>query len=170
MSDLDPIPYERFKEVNDKLAATVAELADAKKLLESAAVDRAALAKAKEDLTRVTQEISEKNLLLEKGKITASELETSVIALKTANRDMLRLRVAVKHGLPLDLADRLNGDDEAALSVDAVKVAAFLKPLTPGVPPPTNGGTPAAPLNIKEMTPGQIRENESKLLAAALKK
>jgi hypothetical protein len=42
---------------------------------------------------------------------------------KTATRALLVTRVGLKHGLPVDMHDRLIGDDEAALEADAKKLA-----------------------------------------------
>lgn len=46
----------------------------------------------------------------------------------------LKTRIALKHGLPIDLADRLTGDDEASITADAEKLAGFVKQ-KPTVPP-----------------------------------
>lgn len=60
-----------------------------------------------------------------------AELNAKVTGYETAN---LRTRIAVQNGLPLDLADRLVGDDEASLKADAERLAGFVKQTTP-VPP-----------------------------------
>ncbi|WP_076647299.1 phage scaffold protein [Latilactobacillus sakei] len=46
----------------------------------------------------------------------------------------LRTQVALKHGLPIDLADRLQGEDEAALTKDAERLSGFMKPDNPTPP------------------------------------
>lgn len=46
----------------------------------------------------------------------------------------LRMRVAVSHGLPIELAERLTGNDESTIAADAERLASFLKPTEP-VPP-----------------------------------
>jgi hypothetical protein len=43
-------------------------------------------------------------------------------------RSVLRARVAAKHDLPAELADRLQGDDEAALEEDAKRLSALVSP------------------------------------------
>lgn len=64
-----------------------------------------------------------------------TELNAKVNGYETAN---LRTRIAVQNGLPLDLADRLMGDDEASLKADAQRFAGFMsKPAAP-VPPLKN--------------------------------
>ena len=51
------------------------------------------------------------------------------------------MKIANSKGIPLDLADRLQGEDDEALKKDADRLLAFIKPATgPGVPPPSNGG------------------------------
>lgn len=92
-------------------------------------------------------------------KTRAGELETENVALKSTVEDSntklasfdsekadlnakiagyetatLRTKVALKHGLPFDLADRLVGEDEASMTKDAERLAAFIKPAIP-VPP-----------------------------------
>ena len=42
----------------------------------------------------------------------------------------LRTRVALQHGLPYDLADRLQGTDEESLKADAERLAGFMKPIS----------------------------------------
>ncbi len=79
-----------------------------------------------------------------------------------AQLDALRLRVAGASGLPLDLAERLSGKSEEELKADAAKLAAFVKPPTPGVPPAPPGAPPPA-LDVTRMTPDEIRQNAAKL-------
>ena len=42
--------------------------------------------------------------------------------------DSLRTRIALQHGLPYDLADRLQGTDEESFKTDAERLASFIKP------------------------------------------
>ena len=44
--------------------------------------------------------------------------------------DSLRTRIALKHGLPYDLADRLQGNDEESFEADAERLAGFMKPVS----------------------------------------
>ncbi|MCT1181745.1 DUF4355 domain-containing protein [Lactococcus lactis] len=46
----------------------------------------------------------------------------------------LKQSIAIKAGLPLDLADRLSGDDEESLKADAERFSGFIKPQTPPAP------------------------------------
>ena len=62
---------------------------------------------------------------------TISDLNAKIAGYETAN---LRTKIALKNGLPLDLADRLVGDDEESLSADAQRFAGYVNPAAP-VPP-----------------------------------
>ena len=46
----------------------------------------------------------------------------------------LRTRVALQHGLPYDLADRLQGTDEESFKADAERLAGFMKPVSKVAP------------------------------------
>lgn len=56
---------------------------------------------------------------------TVSELNAKIAGFETAN---LRTKIALQHGIPFDLVDRLAGDDEASIKADAERLAAFVKP------------------------------------------
>lgn len=62
---------------------------------------------------------------------TISDLNAKIAGYETAN---LRTQIALKNGLPLDLADRLVGEDEESLNADAQRFAGFVKSAAP-VPP-----------------------------------
>ena len=53
------------------------------------------------------------------------ELQSKLAGYETAS---LRTRVALQHGLPYDLADRLQGTDEDSFKADAERLASFVKP------------------------------------------
>lgn len=61
---------------------------------------------------------------------TIAGLNKQVAGLKTAS---MRTKIALKNGLPYDLADRLVGDDEKSIQADAERLSAFVgkKPATP---------------------------------------
>lgn len=63
---------------------------------------------------------------LEKANERAEIAEKERDALRSS---VLRSRVAAKHDLPAELADRLQGDDEAALEEDAKRLAALVTPM-----------------------------------------
>ena len=64
-----------------------------------------------------------------------ADLKKQVASYETAS---LRTRIALQNGLPYDLADRLVGDNEEALKADAERLAGFMKPVEPAVPPKSN--------------------------------
>lgn len=59
------------------------------------------------------------------------ELKNQIAGYET---DSLRTRVALQHGLPYDLADRLQGNDEESLKADAERLAGFMKKSQPVYP------------------------------------
>lgn len=130
------VPYERFQRV-------IGERNDLKKSLEDA------LAKLKE--------IAEQQAAWER------ERAALVAARDEAARAALRLQVAARVGLPLALADRLRGDDEAAIERDAAQLLAALPKSAPpaaAVPPLPQG---AGEVRLDALTPAQIRERAADL-------
>ncbi|WP_326931507.1 DUF4355 domain-containing protein [Enterococcus avium] len=67
-----------------------------------------------------------------------SDLNAKISGYETAN---LRTKIALQNGLPIDLADRLVGDDEESLNADAQRFAGYVKPAAP-VPPLKDAETP----------------------------
>ena len=69
-------------------------------------------------------------LLIEKdGLISAKEAEFSELQ-KVSDRykaSQLKTQIAVRNGLPYDLAERLQGSDEESLQADAERLSAFVK-------------------------------------------
>lgn len=53
------------------------------------------------------------------------DLQNQIAGYETAN---LRTRVALQYGLPYDLADRLQGNDEESFKADAERLAGYMKP------------------------------------------
>lgn len=51
-------------------------------------------------------------------------LQNQIAGYETAS---LRTRVALQHGLPYDLADRLQGNDEESFKADAERLAGYMK-------------------------------------------
>ena len=60
-----------------------------------------------------------------------ADLNAKIAGYETAN---MRNKVALAHGLPIDLADRLQGDDEESLTKDAERLAGFIKKSEPNAP------------------------------------
>ena len=59
------------------------------------------------------------------------ELQNKIAGYETAS---LRTRIALKHRLPYDLADRLQGNDEESFEADAERLAGFIKRTQPVAP------------------------------------
>ena len=59
------------------------------------------------------------------------EMENQIAGYETAS---LRTRIALKHGLPYDLADRLQGTDEESFKADAERLAGYMKKTQPVYP------------------------------------
>jgi gp39 len=59
------------------------------------------------------------------------ELKNQIAGYETAS---LRTRIALQHGLPYDLADRLQGADEESLKADAERLAGYMKPVSKVAP------------------------------------
>jgi hypothetical protein len=135
-----PIPYERFKEVNERAKELEARL-------EKIEADQ----KAQRE-----KELAKQN----KWKELAEQREQDLV---TERQNRLRLQVAAQTGIPVELADRIQGSDEEAMAGDAKRLLEFLKPAAgPGVPPSNPSSEPAA-LDITTMTPEEIRQNKAKL-------
>ena len=87
------------------------------------------LKKSKVDLEAqvgTLQTANEKSLQqLKEHDATVSDLNAKIAGYETAN---LRTRIAIKNGLPIDLADRLVGEDEESIMADAERLAGFVKP------------------------------------------
>lgn len=79
------------------------------------------------------------------------EIASLTANVKVAKMEATKMRVATENGIPLQLADRLSGDDEEAIAADAQKMAQYIKK------------TNAAPFGAAEGTPNP---NESAAAAA----
>lgn len=83
------------------------------------------------EVTTLQGTIEETKQSAAKHEETLKELNSKIAGYETAN---LRTKIALQNGLPLDLADRLVGDDEATLKADAERLAGFVKPKAPTPP------------------------------------
>lgn len=59
------------------------------------------------------------------------EMQNKIAGYETAS---LRTRIALQHGLPYDLADRLQGTDEESFKADAERLAGYMKRAQPVAP------------------------------------
>lgn len=53
------------------------------------------------------------------------DMQKQIAGYETAS---LRTRIALQHGLPYDIADRLQGADEESLTADAERLVGYMKP------------------------------------------
>lgn len=92
--------------------------------------------------------------LTAKAESHKAEIETITQRATAAENRLLKSKIAHENGVPLELADRLIGEDEETLKKDAEKVAGYLKP------------TNAAPLMTTE--PGAGNGNSNNAMSQAL--
>lgn len=78
------------------------------------------------------------------GDLTQTRLQTA------------KQRIATEYGLPLDLADRLQGDDEDGFKADAERLASYLAPKQPT--PPLKSNEPTIP-DKKEASWAEMARN-----------
>lgn len=136
----EAIPYDRFKEVLEE---------------RNQMKDRLAALEAKQkqaDEERLKEENKYKELYEQREK-----------ELQQERAERMRLTVATSKGLPPELAARLRGETQEELEADADSLLALMKPASKGVPVTTSGGK-VARLDIKNMSPEEIRANKEKLL------
>lgn len=141
------IPYERFKEVNEKARSLEARLSEIEK----------------------SQKAAQETALKEQNKYKElyEQRENDLKAERTRN---MKLRIVTRLGVTgedaEDLADRLKGETEEELTKDAEKfVSRFTKsatepqtPTPPGVPPHKSGGQANLIDLATEKDPAKIRE------------
>lgn len=95
-----------------------------------------------------------------KGLLTPEEVQTKEQLLAQAEREAqaakteaMRLRIALAEGLPIDLAVRLQGDDEDAMREDAKALKALVKTTPPAADAKkgANGTPPPAPADPNDL-------------------
>lgn len=143
--DAKTVPYARFAEVNGE-----------KKALEER------LAKIEADAkTRAEQELAEQNKWKELAEAREKELEKERL-------NNLRLKVATAKNLPVEFAGRLQGSNEKELTEDAARIAEYLKPNVPGVPPAPDRKPPSPQFTAEQLSdPEFVRKNAAQIQAAA---
>lgn len=130
------VPYERFKEVNEKYKALETQLKEIQ--------DR--------------QKADDEKRLKEQGdyKKLYEDLQSQLNTEKVTN---MKLKLASSKGLPVDLVNRVQGATEEEIGNDIDSLLAFMKKETPqGVTPPPRGGT-STNFDFATATPAQIREH-----------
>jgi hypothetical protein len=66
---------------------------------------------------------------------TVADLNAKIAGYETAS---LRTKIALQNGLPIDLAERLVGEDEESIKADAERLASFVSNQQPTTPPLKN--------------------------------
>lgn len=93
------------------------------------------LKKAKEDYEKqigsLQAQIEESSQTIKTHDQVVADLNSKITGYET---NSLKTKIALQHGLPIDLVDRLTGDDEASITADVEKLAGFVKQ-KPTVPP-----------------------------------
>ena len=74
-------------------------------------------------------------------KTRETELSSQVESLNGDLTKTAKQRIATEYGLPLDLAERLQGDDEEGFKADAERLASYLAPKQPKPPMKSNEPT-----------------------------
>ena len=143
--DPGPVPYDRFKEVNEERRKLEVRLAK----LEA------------EEKRRAEESAKEQGKFEELYNSTKAELEAE--RLRAA-----RSRIALELGLPAVFVDRLMGSNEDEITEDAKKLLELVKESesaggSKGIPGKTRGGE-ASRLDIANMSPEEIRKNKEKLM------
>jgi len=144
------IPYSRFKSVNDKYRAALAELETLKaQQAPTPTGDNPPAANPPANPT-VPNPVPSADTPDYKTKYEAAQAELDSLKLSR-----LRDRACVAHGIPLDLSDKLAGTNEATITADAIRLRGFLR--TRSAAPPINGDTPGA--NGQTFSIDQLRDH-----------
>ena len=84
----------------------------------------------KSDNASLTQQITTLTQTIEEGKTKQKTSETQIEELtrkvKSYETSAMRVKIALQNGIPYDLADRLIGDDEAAITADAKNLSSLM--------------------------------------------
>lgn len=138
--ELDRVMKDRLNRQKEKFDKDLAELEQLRQRNSELETENGSLKSAMEETTNSTADYEK----------TIADLNEKVAGYETAN---LRTRVALQHGLPFDLADRLVGTDEESLKADAERLAGFVKkddfvPPQKSVEEPTVDGEDSAYKNL----------------------
>ena len=139
----DPVPYNRFKEVNDENRTLAAENLALQKAEDERKESEAKEAGKFEEL-----------YIEEKGKREKIEA------------DGLKSTVALEKGLPADFVKRLQGEDREALEADADALLEMIGDASKnkkGIKDSSSKKSDAEVLEIDDMTPAEIREKKNEL-------
>jgi hypothetical protein len=136
------VPYERFKEVNEKYKSLETKLQEIEKSQKAA------------DEARLKEQGDYKKLY--------EDLQAQLNTEKVTN---MKLKQASSKGLPIDLVNRVQGNTEEEIAQDIDNLISFMKketPATGGVNPPPKGGSSTGAFDFANATPQQVREHLAK--------
>lgn len=144
---LDTLPEGAKNEIKSLRAEAAKNRTEAKALKDK-------LQEIEEDKLKQAQEWEK---LAEKRQAKIAELESTMAAQQL---EMLKVQVAQEVGIPLELAARLQGDDEKALKKDAKALQELLK-----TDPPKGAGigTPGVRSSVVNQVPPTVRGESRKL-------
>ncbi|MFS0967957.1 DUF4355 domain-containing protein [Enterococcus thailandicus] len=130
MSDFKPIETQEALDqiIKDRLAREREKYADYDKL-------KSENESYESKLNALQTTIDESNAKIKTHDGTVADLNKKIAGYETAS---LRTRIAIQNGLPLDLADRLVGDDEESIKADAERLAGFVSKKQQTPPPLKN--------------------------------
>ncbi|WP_369118177.1 capsid assembly scaffolding protein Gp46 family protein [Enterococcus thailandicus] len=130
MSDFKPIETQEAldKIIKDRLAREREKYADYDKL-------KSENESYESKLNALQTTIDESNAKIKAHDDTVADLNKKIAGYETAS---LRTRIAIQNGLPIDLADRLVGDDEESIKADAERLAGFVSKKQQTPPPLKN--------------------------------
>lgn len=136
------VPYERFKEVNEKYKSLETQLKEIQN----------------------QQQAAEEKRLKEQGdyKKLYEDLQAQLNTEKVTN---MKLKQASSKGLPVDLVNRVQGSTEEEIAQDIDNLISFMKketPATGGVNPPPKGGSSTGAFDFANATPQQVRDHLAK--------
>lgn len=139
MADFKPI---ETQEEFDKMIES--RLARQKETIESSYSDYPKLQKQNKELGEQVESLTTASILAKEneGKYK-TQIDDMSKKITGYEKSQLRTQIALKNGLPYDLAERLIGDDETSIQADAERLSSFVKNTTK-VAPLKSTETPAA--------------------------
>lgn len=140
--ELDKIISDRLARQKETIEAKYADYDELKSKISTLETENAAFQAS-------IEETGESSKAWEQEK---ADLTAKIAGYETAQ---LKQKVAIQAGLPIDLADRLTGNDEETLKADAERFSSFIKPKIPTPP-------------LKSVEPN-LKEDENKELKSMLK-
>ena len=113
--ELDKIIEGRLSRQKESFESKLADYDQLKKRNSELESESTALKSTMEDLKSKNSEHDQ----------TVADLNAKIAGYETAS---MRTKIALENGLPIDLADRLVGEDEETIKADAERLSAFVKP------------------------------------------